>query len=79
MAAVIDAARDTLVGAGPDRPVGRFQTETALKQLPGVVELIDEALGGRRRHATDPAVPTRPRLEAAPTTAKAALAAFERT
>ena len=42
--------RGALVGhAG--RPVGRFQTETALKQLPGIGELIDDALGrcrGRR-------------------------------
>lgn len=41
---VIDAAREALVGAGDGRPVGRFQTETALEQLPGVVDLIDEAL-----------------------------------
>ena len=32
MPAVLDAARETLVG-GAGRPVGRFQTETALKQL----------------------------------------------
>ena len=32
MPAVLDAARETLVGAA-GRPVGRFQTETALKQL----------------------------------------------
>ena len=30
--AVLEAARVTLVGT-PDRPVGRFQTETALRQL----------------------------------------------
>ena len=63
--AVLDAARATLVGhAG--RPVGRFQTETALKQLPGIGELIGDALdrrrGGvldRRRRGRGPAPPDR--------------------
>ena len=33
-------------------PVGRFQTETALEQLPGIEELIADALArGRRRRA----------------------------
>ena len=41
--ALLDAARESLVGhAG--RPVGRFQTEAALRQLPGIGEQIDEAL-----------------------------------
>ena len=48
---VLDAARATLVGQA-GRPVGRFQTETALKQLPGIGELIGDALtaaeGGAR-------------------------------
>ena len=51
--AVTGAARETLVGAGPDRPVGRFQTETALEQLPGVVDLIDEALATAEAAASD--------------------------
>ncbi len=78
MEAVTDAARETLVGAGPDRPVGRFQTETALEQLPGVVDLIDEALAAAEAAApTDPAVAeVRPRLDEAAAAAKAALDRF---
>jgi uncharacterized protein (DUF885 family) len=71
--AVIDAARATLVGAGPGRPVGRLQTETAIEQLPGVVDLIDEALA-----AADEAEAVRPRLQVAAGTAKASLEAFGR-
>ena len=71
MPAVLDAAREVLVGdAG--RLVGRFQTETALKQLPGIEELISEALA-----AGDAAAPTDdgvaaviPRLSAAAATAR---------
>ena len=44
MPAVLDGARVALAGPGDGRPVGRFQTETALDQLPGVGELIDDAL-----------------------------------
>ncbi|MEA2630380.1 MAG: hypothetical protein QOE66_599, partial [Chloroflexota bacterium] len=76
--AVLDAARETLVGhAG--RPVGRFQTETALDQLPGIDELIADAVA-----AADGAAPTDPavadlaaRLTAAAETARRAVAAFE--
>ena len=58
------------------RPVGRFQTETALKQLPGIGELIDEALAAAEAAApTDPAVAAiQPRLAAAAETARAAVA-----
>ena len=81
--ALLEAARETLVGhAG--RPVGRFQTETALKQLPGIGELIDDALATARAAAaedataTDPAAASiQPRLTAAADTARAAVAAFE--
>ena len=38
-----------LVGTDDGRPVGRFQTETAIEQLPGVAELIDDALARGRR------------------------------
>ena len=41
---VTAAAKETLIGNGPDRPVGRLQAETALEQLPGIDELIDEAV-----------------------------------
>jgi len=76
--AVLDAARETLVGhAG--RPVGRFQTETALKQLSGIGELIGDALAAAESAAsTDPAVAAIvPRLTTAAETARAAVAAFE--
>jgi uncharacterized protein (DUF885 family) len=77
--AVIEAATTTLVGV-PGRPVGRFQTETALKQLPGVDELIAEALSSAEAAApTDPAIEALlPRLIAAADTARAAIDAFER-
>ena len=42
--AVLDGAREALVGI-EGRPVGRFQTEAALRQLPGIAELIDDAVG----------------------------------
>ena len=78
MPAVLDAARETLFGAA-GRPVGRFQTETALKHFGGIEELIAEALA-----AADAAAPTddrvaavMPRLSAAAASARAALAGFE--
>ncbi len=75
---VLDAARAALVGDA-DRPVGRFQTETALTQLPGIDELIADALTAATAAApTDPAVAeVVPRLMAAAETARAAVAAFE--
>jgi len=77
--AVVAAAREALTGQG-DRPVSRLHTETALKHLPGIVDLADQARGAADDEAagTDPAVAAlRPRLAAAAETAKAALAAFE--
>ena len=80
MPAVVDAAIATLVGNG-DRPVGRFQTEKGLAQLPGVTELIDEAIAAAEvapDTADDPALAAiRPRLDAAAGTARAAIARFE--
>ena len=76
--AVLDAARETLVGhAG--RPVGRFQTEKALEQLPGIEALIADALAAAAVTApTDPRVTVLlPRLTAAAETARAAVAGFE--
>ena len=76
--AVFDAARETLVGhAG--RPVGRFQTEKALDQLPGIEELIADALASAEGAApTDPLVAAvAARLTAAAGTARAAVAGFE--
>ncbi len=78
MPAVLDAARETLVGdAG--RPVGRFQTETALKQFGGIEELIAEALasGDAAAPTDDRVAAVLPRLSAAAATARGALAAFE--
>ncbi len=74
---VLDAARETLVGHG-GRPVGRFQTETALNQLSGIDELIGDALAAAEdAAATDPAVAAvTARLTAAAETARAAVAAF---
>ncbi|MEP6640245.1 MAG: DUF885 domain-containing protein, partial [Chloroflexota bacterium] len=76
--ALLDVARETLVGAD-DRPVGRFQTETALKQLPGIDDLIGDALTAAETAAPgDPAVAAAvPRLTAGAETARAALTAFE--
>ena len=73
---VVDAAKAALVGhAG--RPVGRFQTETALKQLPGIEELVADALRSAEG-SSDPGVTANgPRLTAAAATARAAIAAFE--
>ncbi|HUP55064.1 MAG TPA: DUF885 family protein, partial [Methylomirabilota bacterium] len=76
--ALLEGAKISLQGPGDGRPVGRFQTETALEQLPGIVELVGDALGEAERAADDAAVAAiRPRLEVAGTTAKAALADFE--
>jgi uncharacterized protein (DUF885 family) len=76
---VIDGAKVALRGPGDGRPVGRFQTETAIEQLPGIAELIGDALGEAERAAPDDATVAalRPRLEAAGTAAKAALTDFE--
>jgi uncharacterized protein (DUF885 family) len=75
--AVVDAAIAALVGHD-GRPVGRFQTDKGLSQLPGVGELIDEAIAAADEAAddTDVAAVT-PRLRAAAAVARAALARFE--
>ncbi len=76
---LLDGARLALVGAGPERPVGRFQTETAIEQLPGIGELIAEALGDADRAVDDPSVAAiRPRLEAAAASARSAIDSFAR-
>ncbi len=74
---VLDAARERLVGL-PDRPVGRFQTEAALRQLPGIGEQIEEALTAAREVQRDPTVAAlMPRLTDAAGAAREAVAAFE--
>ncbi len=76
--AVMEAARETLVGH-VGRPVGRFQTETALKQSAGIGELIGDAIAAAEAAApTDPAVAAIvPRLSTAAETGRAAVRAFE--
>ena len=76
--AVVAAARADL-GALPGRPVSRFHTETALKQLAGIVELVDDALAaGEASAPADPDVAALlPRLGAAAETARRALADLE--
>jgi len=75
--AVLAGAREALVGTDDGRPVGRFQTEKAIEQLPGIGSLIDEALEMAAADASPETVALRPRLEAAATAAREALAAFE--
>jgi uncharacterized protein (DUF885 family) len=55
--AVVEAARENLVGTPDGRPVSRFHAETALAQLPGILELIGDALAEAEAAAPgDPAV-----------------------
>ena len=74
---LLDGARLALVGdAG--RPVSRLHTETALKQLPGIVELADDAVRAAEEGSSDPDVAAIvDRVRSAAATAKDALAEFE--
>jgi uncharacterized protein (DUF885 family) len=77
MPAVLDAARGQLVGTGTRR-VSRYHAETAVRQIAGIGELVDEAVAAGEAAPHDPAVvAVMPRLRAAAETAKAALSAFE--
>ena len=49
---VFEAARQNL-GSAPDRPVSLLHTETALGQLPGVGELLEEAIAEAERQPDD--------------------------
>lgn len=74
---LLEAAPAALVGHD-GRPASRLHAETALRQLPGVVELVDDALRASDGAAADPEVATlAPRLRAAADGARAALGAFE--
>ena len=77
--AVVDAAIQEIGPVGT-MPVARFHTEKALEQLPGIIELADEAIAAAEAaEADDPAVPAvLPRLRSAAETARAAMARFER-
>jgi uncharacterized protein (DUF885 family) len=78
MPAVVAAARESLVGVA-GRPVSRFHVETAIGQLPGVTELVDDALREAEEHADDPEVgAVTDRLRAAADTARSAIADLER-
>lgn len=75
--AILDAARDALVGT-PDRPVARFHTEKALSQWSGIADLVDDAVAQGDAASTDPAVAAvLPRLRATAEIARASLAEFE--
>ncbi len=76
--AVVDAAIATLVGHD-GRPVARFHTEKALEQLPGILELADDAIAAGEAATGDEAVAAVvPRVRAARERADAALDRFER-
>jgi uncharacterized protein (DUF885 family) len=74
---VLDAGRD-LLGRDSSRPVSRLHLEMAVKQLPGVGSLADDALT-QAAASDDPAVVAlRPRLESAAAVARSALERFVR-
>jgi uncharacterized protein (DUF885 family) len=77
--AVFAAARAALAEGG-SRPVARFHVEKAIDQLPGVAELIDDAVRAAIAVAEDDAAVAAilPRLRASADSAKAEIAAFER-
>ncbi len=79
VAAVVEAALAVLIGTPDGRPVSRLHTETALAQLPGIAELIGDALAEAERAApTNPAVAAvQARLIAAAAGADNALARAE--
>ena len=76
LAPLLASAEAALAEPG-DRPVSCFHTEIALRQLPGIVDLVDEAERAALDAGADPAVAAiRPRLTAAATVARAALERF---
>jgi uncharacterized protein (DUF885 family) len=77
--ALLEGAKTALEGPGDGRPVGRFQTEKALEQLPGIVELVDDALGEAERAGPEDVGVSgvHARLAAAAAGARSALADFE--
>ncbi|MGA3057633.1 MAG: DUF885 domain-containing protein [Candidatus Limnocylindrales bacterium] len=75
--AVLAAARVEL-GSLPERPASRLHTEMAIKQLPGIAALADDAVARAEAAADRPDVDAvTPRLRAAATAARGAIAAFE--
>jgi uncharacterized protein (DUF885 family) len=61
----------------PGVPVARFHVEIAMRDLPGIGSLIDDALAHADANAAEPGVAAvRPRLDAAAASARSALDAF---
>ncbi len=78
MPALVEAAVEQLVGL-PGRPVSRLHAETAIDQLPGVADLLDEGRAIAAAHPGDPDVAALgPRLEAAAERAASSLERLER-
>ena len=76
---LLDAAAEALVGL-PDRPVSLLHVETALNQISGITELVDDGVAEADRRAEageNGAVAAA--LHAAAGPARAAVAAFEKT
>ncbi len=76
--ALLAGAR-AILGSHPDRPVSRLHAETALRQLPGIAELVDDGVREAEAAAPeDPAVATvLERVRSAAGLANAALERFE--
>ncbi|KRT62436.1 MAG: hypothetical protein XU10_C0028G0015 [Chloroflexi bacterium CSP1-4] len=77
LADVLEAARANLVGL-PGRPVSLLHVETAIAQLPGIAELIDEGIAEGSRHEGDPESAIAAALRGSAAGAREALAAFGR-
>ena len=77
MPRLLEVAAGQLQGLG-DRPVSKLHTETALKNLPGIAELADDAVKAGEEAEGDADVRAMlPRLRKSAETAKAALGKFE--
>jgi uncharacterized protein (DUF885 family) len=73
---VLTAAREEL-GSLADRPASRLHTEMAIKQLPGIVALAEDAVSQADAAANDPDVAAvAPRLKAAAAASGAAIESF---
>ena len=73
---LLSSAETSLVGMA-GRPVSRFHAEVALQQLPGIVDLVDEAERTALAAGADPGVAAvRPRLTASAASARRALERF---
>jgi uncharacterized protein (DUF885 family) len=75
--AILAAARAEL-GSLPGRPASRLHTEIAIKQLPGIAALADDAVAQAEAATDRPGVASvTPRLRAAAATARGAIGEFE--